>query len=125
MCGKDSVGELCNACIRTEEVKYSREWVAKEGVLVKKTEDYKVVLSSVGVSGRFAICDNLRWLNVRVDSATHYIKNIKGVEMGTYNKKEAPAICVENPTTGMKRYLFMPMFDGDKSELTKVIQSNQ
>lgn len=125
VCGKDSIGELCNACIRTEEVKYSRDWVYKEGMLVKKTEDFKVVVSTMRVSGRFAICDNLSGTNVRIDSASHYIKNVKGIVKGTYGKKDAYAIAIENEATGMKRYLFMPMFDGNTDELWKLIQSCQ
>ena len=124
-CGKDSVGELCNACIRSEEVKYSKEWVYKEGLLMKTTEDFKVVVSNVRISGKFAICDNTSGMNVRLDSASHYIKNVKGVVSATYNKKECPAIAIENPETGMKRFLLLPMFDGNKAELEAVIKACQ
>lgn len=125
LCGKDSVGELCNACIRAEEVKYSQDWVYKEGLLMKKTEDFKVIISTVRVSGKFAICDNTSGMNARLDSASHYIKNVKGVVSATYNKKECPAIAIENSATGMKRFLLMPMFNGSKDELEKAIRACQ
>lgn len=125
LCGKDSVGELCNACIRAEKVMYSQDWVYKEGLLMKKTEDFKVVISTVRVSGKFAICDNTNGMNARLDSASHYIKNVKGVVAATYNKKECPAIVIENSATGMKRFLLMPMFSGSKEEMEKAIRACQ
>lgn len=124
-CGKDGIGEVCNACIRVETVKMSKDWVYKEGLFGKKTEDFKVVVSNLRVSGKFAIGDNTSGTNVRMDSASHYIKNAKGIVSATYNKKECPAIAIENPNTGMKRFLLMPMYDGNVADLEKAIKECQ
>jgi len=99
--------------------------VYKEGLLMKKTEDFKVVISSMRVSGKFAICDNTSGMNARLDSASHYIKNVKGIVSATYNKKECIAIAIENAATGMKRFLLMPMFDGSKADLEAAIRACQ
>ena len=45
ICGKDSAGEVCNQCIRAEQGIYAKDWTYKEGLIVKKTEDLKVVVS--------------------------------------------------------------------------------
>ena len=76
ICGSESSNEVCNKCIRLEKILYQKEWSFKEGMLLKKTEDYRVAVSNLRISGRLAISDNPKGLNSRIDNISHYLLNV-------------------------------------------------
>ena len=42
ICGSESANEVCNKCIRLEKILYQKEWNFKEGMLIKKTEAFRI-----------------------------------------------------------------------------------
>lgn len=114
ICSGESAGEVCNKCIRLEKILYQKEWSFKEGMLIKKTEDLRIAISNMRISGRVAICDNPRGLNSRLDNMSHYLMNVKECTQVTYQGKKTLMIGMEN-TSGenaqYKRYCFLPGFD--------------
>ncbi len=107
ICKKDSVGEVCNSCIRSEQVVYSKEWTYKEGLLVKKTEDFKVTVSNARVNGIAAMSTSESGMNAKIDNFNHYIGYVQGVGTSSFNGKPAPMVHVKTPT-GLERYLIFP-----------------
>ena len=107
ICNKDSVGEVCNSCIRAEQVIFNKEWTYKEGLLVKKTEDFKATVSNARVNGIAAMSTSASGTNSRVDSFNHYIGYVQGVVSSSFNGKPAPAVHIKSPT-GLERYLIFP-----------------
>lgn len=114
ICGKDSIGEVCNSCIRLEEVSLSKDWIYQEGLLVKKKESFKISISNARVSGTAVICTSSSGTNAKIDNFNHYIGGALGVEAGSYNGKPAPAIHIKT-TTGMERYLILPQIPDEGS----------
>lgn len=109
VCGKDSVGEVCNSCIRLEQSKYSKEYTYKEGLIVKKTEDFKVAISTARANGTAVISTSSSGMNAKIDNFNHFIGGVIGMEGCTYNGKPAPGIHIKTPA-GMERYLIFPQF---------------
>lgn len=107
ICNKDSVGEVCNSCIRSEQVIFTKEWTYKEGLLVKKTEDFKATVSNARVNGIAAMSTSESGTNARIDNFNHYIGYVQEVKTGSYSGKPAPMIHVKTPT-GLERYLIFP-----------------
>ncbi len=116
ICGSESSNEVCNKCIRLEKILYQKEWSFKEGMLLKKTEDYRVAVSNLRISGRLAISDNPKGLNSRIDNISHYLLNVKECSQVTYSGKKTLMVTLEG--TGSQkytRYLFLPGFEeGDQ-----------
>lgn len=119
ICNKDSVGEVCNSCIRSEQVVYSKEWTYKEGLLVKKTEDFKATVSNARVNGIAAMSTSESGLNARIDSFNHYIGYVQGVTTSSFNGKPAPAVHIKS-ATGLERYLIFPQL-ADEAGLKSAI----
>lgn len=119
ICNKDSVGEVCNSCIRSEQVVYSKEWTYKEGLLVKKTEDFKVTVSNARVNGIAAMSTSESGMNARIDSFNHYLGYVQGVTTSSFNGKPAPAVHIKSPT-GLERYLIFPQL-ADEAGLKSAI----
>lgn len=116
ICGSESSNEVCNKCIRLEKILYQKEWSFKEGMLLKKSEDYRVAVSNLRISGRLAISDNPKGLNSRIDNISHYLLNVKECSQVTYGGKKTLMVTLES-TGELKytRYLFLPGFEeGDQ-----------
>jgi len=107
VCGKDSLGEVCNTCIRSEENYYSKEWTYVEGLIVKKKEDFKVVVSNARISGTAVISTAASGMNSKIDNFSHYIGGVLETGSSSYNGKPAPMIHIKN-NSGMERYLLFP-----------------
>lgn len=107
ICGKDSAGEVCNQCIRAEQGIYAKDWTYKEGLIVKKTEDFRVNVTNARVNGIAVISTASNGMNAKIDNFNHYIGCVVGVEQGSYNNKPAPMIHIKTPA-GMERYLIFP-----------------
>ena len=109
ICKKDSVGEVCNSCIRLEQNCYTKDYTYKEGLLVKKTEDFKISVSTTRANGTAVISTSASGMNAKIDNFNHFIGGVLGVEPCTYNGKPAPGIHIKTPA-GMERYLIFPQF---------------
>ena len=107
ICGKDSAGEVCNQCILAEQGIYAKDWTYKEGLIVKKTEDFRVNVTNARVNGIVVISTSPNGMNAKIDNFNHYIGCVVGVEQGSYNNKPAPMIHIKTPA-GMERYLIFP-----------------
>ncbi len=123
ICSGDSAGEVCNKCIRLEKILYQKEWSYKEGMFLKKSEDYRIAISNMRISGRVAICDNPKGLNSRLDNMSHYLMNVKECTQVSYQGKKTLMIGIENNTgenAKYSRYCFLPGFD-DVEQLVNAI----
>lgn len=109
VCGKDSVGEVCNSCIRSEQVLYSKEWTYKEGLIVKKTEDFKLTISNARINGIAVISTSASGMNAKVDNFNHYIGFVMETGTSSFSGKPAPMVHVKT-AMGMERYLIFPQF---------------
>ncbi|MBE5881186.1 MAG: hypothetical protein E7289_02565 [Lachnospiraceae bacterium] len=116
ICGSDSSSEVCNKCIRLEKIIYQKEWVSKEGGLIKKSEDFRVAISNLRISGRVSIADNPKGTNARLDNFSHYLMNVRECSQVTYGGKKTLMVTIENKGEGAyTRYCFLPGFDeGDQ-----------
>ena len=74
ICGKDSAGEVCNQCIRAEQGIYAKDWTYKEGLIVKKTEDFRVNVTNARVNGIAVISTSPNGMNAKIDNFNHYIE---------------------------------------------------
>ncbi|MBP3458111.1 MAG: SHOCT domain-containing protein [Lachnospiraceae bacterium] len=110
ICGGEAAGEVCNQCIRLEKILFQKEWSFKAG-LIGKTEDLRVAVSNLRISGRLPMSDNPKALNTRIDNVSHYLMNVKKVEETTYSGKKAVMVTIENPDTKFTRYLYLPNLD--------------
>lgn len=110
ICGGESAGEVCNQCIRLEKIMFQKEWSFKAG-LIGKSEDLRVAVSNLRISGRLPMSDNPKALNTRVDNVSHYLINVKKVDETTYSGKRAVMVTIENPDTKFTRYLYLPNLD--------------
>lgn len=119
ICGKDSVGEVCNQCIRLEQPVYSKEWTYKEGLIVKKTEDFKVSITTARITGSLAFSTSESGLNARIDNFNHYIGGVVGTCTSAFNGKPAPGVHIKTPA-GMERFLILPQFT-DESALKSAL----
>lgn len=121
ICGKDSVGEVCNSCTRLEQNVYNKEYTYKEGLLVKKTEEFKVAVSTARINGTAVISTSSSGMNAKIDNFNHFIGGVVDVEGCTYNGKPAPGVHIKTPA-GMERFLIFPQFTDDaalKAAITK------
>lgn len=109
ICGKDSVGEVCNSCTRLEQSIYNKEYTYKEGLIVKKTEDFKIAISTARANGTAIVSTSSSGMNAKIDNFNHFIGGVLGVEPCTYNGKPAPGVHIKTPA-GMERYLIFPQF---------------
>lgn len=123
ICKKDSVGEVCNSCVRQEQNYYTKDYTYKEGLLVKKTEDFKIAVSNARVNGIAIISTSSSGMNARVDNFNHFIGGVIGMEACTYNGKPAPGVHIKTPA-GMERYLILPQFT-DESGLKSAIDQGK
>lgn len=116
ICGSDASNEVCNKCIRLEKIVYQKEWSFKEGMLIKKNEDFRIAISNLRISGRVAISDNPKGLNARIDNMSHYLMNVKECAQATYQGKKTLMIAIEGTGDNKySRYCFLPGFDeGDQ-----------
>ncbi len=127
ICGKDSVGEVCNSCIRDEQGFYSRDFQYKEGLLVKKVEDLRINVTNARINGIAIVSPYENGMNAKVDNYNHWIGAVDRVGETTYNKNNAPYIHIKVPG-GMERYLIFPQFTDmnnvkgaiDKAKATKI-----
>lgn len=114
ICGGDSAGEVCNKCSRLEKILYQKEWSYKEGMIIKKTEDFRIAISNMRISGRVAISDNPKGMNARLDNMTHYLLNVQECTQTTYQGKKTVMVVIESSTGdggSFKRYCFLPGFE--------------
>ena len=79
ICGGEAAGEVCNQCIRLEKVLFQKEWGFKAG-LIGKSEDLRVAVSNLRISGRMPMSNNPKGLYTRIDNVSHYLMNVKNVE---------------------------------------------
>lgn len=116
ICGSESSNEVCNKCIRLEKILYQKEWTFKEGMILKKAEDFRVAISNLRISGRLSICDNPKGNNSRIDNISHYLMNVKECSQVTYGGRKTLMICIEGGDTNRyTRYVFLPGFEeGDQ-----------
>lgn len=116
ICSSDSSSEVCNKCIRLEKIIYQKEWVSKEGGLIKKSEDFRVAVSNLRLSGRASISDNPKGTNARLDNFSHYLMNVRECSQVTYGGKKTLMVTIEHKGLGAyTRYCFLPGFDeGDQ-----------
>ena len=110
ICGGDAAGEVCNQCIRLEKIIFQREWGFKAGI-IGKSEDLRVAVSNLRISGRLPMSDNPKALNTRIDNVSHYLMNVKNVEETTYSGKKASMVTIQNSESGFTRYLYLPGLD--------------
>lgn len=110
ICGGEAAGEVCNQCIRLEKVLFQKEWGFKAG-LIGKSEDLRVAVSNLRISGRMPMSNNPKGLNTRIDNVSHYLLNVKSVEETTFSGKKAAMVTIENPETKFIRYLYLPNLD--------------
>lgn len=120
ICGGESAGEVCNQCIRLEKIIFQKEWSFKAG-FIGKSEDLRVAVSNLRISGRLPMSDNPKGLNTRVDNVSHYLLNVKSVDETTYSGKKAMMVTIENPATKFVRYLYLPALD-DMAGFTAAIK---
>ena len=73
ICGKDSAGEVCNQCIRAEQGIYAKDWTYKEGLIVKKTEDFRVKVTNARENGNAVIRTSTNGINEKNQNFNHYI----------------------------------------------------
>lgn len=116
ICSSDSSSEVCNKCIRLEKIIYQKEWVSKEGGLIKKSEDFRVAISNLRISGRASISDSPKGTNARLDNFSHYLMNVRECSQVTYGGKKTLMVTIEYKGMGAyTRYCFLPGFDeGDQ-----------
>ena len=116
ICGSESANEVCNKCIRLEKILYQKEWNFKEGMLIKKTEAFRIAISNLRISGRAAICDNPKGLNARIDNISYYLLNVKECSQVTYQGKKTLTVSLEGTGENhYNRYIFLPGFEeGDQ-----------
>ncbi len=110
ICGKDSVGEVCNSCIRDEQGFYNRDYQYKEGLLVKKKEDFRINITNARVNGIAVVSPYANGMNAKVDNFNHWIGAVEEIGESSYNGKPAPYIHIKVPG-GMERYLIFPQLD--------------
>lgn len=110
ICGGEAAGEVCNQCIRLEKVLFQKEWGFKAG-LIGKSEELRVAVSNLRISGRMPMGNNSKGLNTRIDNVSHYLMNVKNVEETTFSGKKAAMITIENSETKFVRYLYLPNLD--------------
>lgn len=110
ICGGEAAGEVCNQCIRLEKVLFQKEWGFKAG-LIGKSEDLRVAVSNLRISGRMPMSNNPKGLNTRIDNVSHYLMNVKNVEETTFSGKKAAMVTIENTETKFVRYLYLPNLD--------------
>ena len=108
ICGGESAGEVCNQCIRLEKILFQKEWTFKEGMIIKKSEDLRVSISNLRISGRLPMCDNPKGLNTRIDNVSHYLLNVRSIEETNFQGKKTMMVVIENPTTKFTRYIYVP-----------------
>lgn len=116
ICGSESANEVCNKCIRLEKILYQKEWNFKEGMLIKKTEAFRIAISNLRISGRAAIYDNPKGLNARIDNISYYLLNVKECSQVTYQGKKTLMVSLEGTGENRyNRYIFLPGFEeGDQ-----------
>ena len=110
ICGGEAAGEVCNQCIRLEKIIFQREWGFKAGI-IGKSEDLRVAVSNLRISGRLPMSDNPKALNTRIDNVSHYLMNVKNVEETTFSGKKASMVTIQNSESGFTRYLYLPGLD--------------
>lgn len=110
ICGGEAAGEVCNQCIRLEKILFQKEWAFKAGI-IGKSEDLRVAVSNLRISGRLPISNNPKGLNTRIDNVSHYLLNVKNVEETTFSGKKAIMVAIENTDTQFVRYLYLPGLD--------------
>lgn len=110
ICGGESAGEVCNQCIRLEKIIFQKEWSFKAG-FIGKSEDLRVAVSNLRISGRLPMSDNPKAINTKIDNVSHYLMNVKKVEEASYSGKKALMVMIENPDTKFTRYLYLPGLD--------------
>lgn len=96
ICGSESANEVCNKCIRLEKILYQKEWNFKEGMLIKKTEAFRIAISNLRISGRAAICDNPKGLNARIDNISYYLLNVKECSRNISGKEDSDGFSGRN-----------------------------
>ncbi len=116
ICGSEATSEVCNKCIRLEKIVYQKEWASKEGMLIKKSEDFRIAISNLRISGRVSICDNPKGNNARIDNISHYLMNVKECSQVTYQGKKTLMVTIEGTGDNRySRYCFLPGFEeGDQ-----------
>ncbi|MCR5417356.1 MAG: SHOCT domain-containing protein [Lachnospiraceae bacterium] len=110
ICGRDSVGEVCNSCTRDEQGFYNRDFQYKEGLLGRKKEDFRVNITNARISGISIVSPYENGMNSKVDNFNHWIGAVDSVGETTYNKSPAPYVHIKVPG-GMDRYLIFPQLD--------------
>ena len=123
ICSGDSAGEVCNKCIRLEKILYQKEWAHKEGMIIKKTEDLRIAISNMRISGRVAICDNSKGLNARLDNMSHYLMNVKECTQVNYQGKKTLMIGIEG--SSYSRYCYLPGFDDVEQLVNAIFDAKQ
>lgn len=124
ICGGEAAGEVCNQCIRLEKIIFQREWSFKAG-LIGKSEDLRVAVSNLRISGRLPMSDNPKAMNTRVDNVSHYLLNVKKAEETTYSGKKAIMVTIENPDTKFTRYLYLPNLDDMPGFMTTINEAKE
>lgn len=128
ICGGDSAGEVCNKCSRLEKILYQKEWSHREGMLIKKVEDFRVAISNMRISGKVVICDNPKGLNARTDNISHFILNIKECEQTMFQNKKTLMVVIENSTgenSKYTRYCYLPGFEQEDQFVAAVTEGKQ
>lgn len=123
ICSGDSAGEVCNKCIRLEKILYQKEWAHKEGMLIKKTEDLRIAISNMRISGRVAFSDNSKGLNTRLDNMSHYLMNVKECTQVNYQGKKTLMIGIEG--SSYTRYCYLPGFDDVEQLVNAIFDAKQ
>lgn len=116
ICGKESSGEICSKCGGVEKMIYQKDWNYVEGKLIKKTENFRIAVSNLRLSGRVIVSDNPKGLNARVDNLSHYLLNVKECSQVTYQGKKTLMLSIESTGENKySRYCFLAGFDaGDQ-----------
>ncbi len=107
VCGRDSVGEVCNSCIRDEQGFFNRDYQFKEGLLVKRKEDLRLNITNARVNGIAFVSPYENGMNSKVDNFNHWIGAVDSVGETVMNKIPAPYLHIKVPG-GMERYLIFP-----------------
>lgn len=104
----------------------SKEWNFKEGMLIKKTEAFRIAISNLRISGRAAICDNPKGLNARIDNISYYLLNVKECSQVTYQGKKTLMVSLEGTGENRyNRYIFLPGFEEGDQLVNAILMQNE
>lgn len=116
ICGSEATGEICHKCGAVEKILYQKDWIHVEGKVIRKSENFRIAVSNLRLSGRAIVSDNPKGLNARVDNLSHYLLNVKECSQAIYQGKKTLMLSIEGiGENKYTRFCFLAGFDaGDQ-----------